>query len=1052
MRKGEHILLYLSFISTGLVVLQANSSLWIGRQSRKINTLKQFPLILIGLLLIAPNIYSQNEAFEKQLKDYFKSSLPNIENRTNNGFLENEIFKYLSYKILKNKSNDSTSLIEEVTGKLTDGSEFKYSYSYDPNGNQSITLYATWDGSQWVSSFQITNTYDSDGKLTLLLYETWDGVQWENAIQLTNTYDSNGNQTLYLLETWDGSQWVNNSQTKYTYDSNGNEILSILERWDGSQWVNSFQLTNTYNSNGNQILSIIQTWDGSQWVNNSQTKYTYDSNGNQIISLNETWNGSQFVTFRQTKNTYDSNGNQTLSLLETWNGSQFVNVSQTKNTYDSNENQTLSLIETWDGIQWVNNSRIIFTYDSNGNMILGLSEKFESNNWVAANGSIRFEDSFGRTESYFASEINVTYLILDVEAPVITHTPIQQAEANQAITITANISDNEQVSNAQMSYSKAGESNFITLNMTANGSVYSSDIPSSEVTLAGIEYFITAADTSGNDIREPASGVFSIQVSIEDVEAPVITHTPIQQAEANQTITITANISDNEQVSNAQLFYRKGGEINFKSLTLEASGNTFSGDIPINEVTLRGLEYFLTSTDALNNSSRDPANGVIALQVSVSGEGLVKETAQPSGSAQTAYRLITFPLDIDNKNSTSIFNDDLGNYDKTKWRMFELENAQTYKENSSSLKIKPGIAYWLIVNDANKKIDTGPAKSIKTNEPYAIPLNAGWTFIGNPFNYSIPLANLSLANNQTFTIEFYSGSWNPFGGSIQPFEGYALFTESATELLINPALTNSNLAKDLSKENVKSLWEINIVATCQAAMDLTNVVALVPSSSKSWDKHDRPEPPVIGDYISLYFPHNDWDKISKSYSKDARPVIGDGDIWDIEVRTNVKDIINLSFENIESLPTNYEIKLIDEKFQMVKDLISSSKYSLNGSNNDAPRKLKLIIGNKEFVNKKIEQIIIAPTTFQLFQNYPNPFNPTTAIRYTISNAEPIHDLSVQLKIYDMLGKEVATLVDKQQSPGNYEVEFNGNNISSGIYYYQIKIGKFVETRKMILLK
>ena len=61
MIKGENILLYLSFISTGLEVLQANSSLWIGRQSRKINTLKQFPLILIGLLLIAPNIYAQNE-------------------------------------------------------------------------------------------------------------------------------------------------------------------------------------------------------------------------------------------------------------------------------------------------------------------------------------------------------------------------------------------------------------------------------------------------------------------------------------------------------------------------------------------------------------------------------------------------------------------------------------------------------------------------------------------------------------------------------------------------------------------------------------------------------------------------------------------------------------------------------------------------------------------------------------------------------------------------------------------------------------------------------
>jgi len=87
-------------------------------------------------------------------------------------------------------------------------------------------------------------------------------------------------------------------------------------------------------------------------------------------------------------------------------------------------------------------------------------------------------------------------------------------------------------------------------------------------------------------------------------------------------------------------------------------------------------------------------------------------------------------------------------------------------------------------------------------------------------------------------------------------------------------------------------------------------------------------------------------------------------------------------------------------------------------------------------------------TYQLFQNYPNPFNPTTSIYYTL----PSRSL-VNLKVYDMLGQEVATLVDNQlQIEGQYAVQFDGNSFASGVYYYRLTAGNFTEVRKMILLK
>jgi len=88
-----------------------------------------------------------------------------------------------------------------------------------------------------------------------------------------------------------------------------------------------------------------------------------------------------------------------------------------------------------------------------------------------------------------------------------------------------------------------------------------------------------------------------------------------------------------------------------------------------------------------------------------------------------------------------------------------------------------------------------------------------------------------------------------------------------------------------------------------------------------------------------------------------------------------------------------------------------------------------------------------PLSFSLSQNYPNPFNPTTEIKYTIPQSG-----FVELKVYDVLGREVASLVNKEQSLGNYKIEFNASNLTSGIYIYRINTGNYSNTKKMILLQ
>jgi len=112
--------------------------------------------------------------------------------------------------------------------------------------------------------------------------------------------------------------------------------------------------------------------------------------------------------------------------------------------------------------------------------------------------------------------------------------------------------------------------------------------------------------------------------------------------------------------------------------------------------------------------------------------------------------------------------------------------------------------------------------------------------------------------------------------------------------------------------------------------------------------------------------------------------------------------------------------------------------------------LVLFSANFIFAQNDIEKVRSTEITkdeIYLKQNYPNPFNPTTNIKYQIANKK-----LVILKIYDILGKEIETLVNERQSPGVYEVTFDGSALSSGVYFYKLTADNYSETKKLVLIK
>ncbi len=138
----------------------------------------------------------------------------------------------------------------------------------------------------------------------------------------------------------------------------------------------------------------------------------------------------------------------------------------------------------------------------------------------------------------------------------------------------------------------------------------------------------------------------------------------------------------------------------------------------------------------------------------------------------------------------------------------------------------------------------------------------------------------------------------------------------------------------------------------------------------------------------------------------------------------------LQFESLEYVESNYE-NTYPEAFA------EGLKYMFN----DVPSRLE-------------ENSSTSPIEYQLEQNYPNPFNPTTTIQYTVPNfaSDFISSSKVSLIVFDVLGREVKTLVNEQQTNGSYKVNFNASGLESGVYFYRLNVGSYTQSRKMILLK
>lgn len=429
---------------------------------------------------------------------------------------------------------------------------------------------------------------------------------------------------------------------------------------------------------------------------------------------------------------------------------------------------------------------------------------------------------------------------------------------------------------------------------------------------------------------------------------------------------------------------------------------------------------------------------------------LTNPTPKPAGGTSKSYRLISVPLRLDNSSPRAVLEDDLGVYDPEKWRLFDYQNGG-YVEIDSSRNFTPGRSFILIVRETPDSIDTGSGELV-ADSIVTVFLDSGWNFIANPFNFPIPVSALQTSER---VITFTQNGWSdpiPPSDSLKPWEGYAIKVAVPGSLKIRlPEVGRQSQAK-IAMPNTDG-WSIQVKAQSQDAKDLANYAGVRGDALDEWDHHDFYEPPPIGDYVMLYFPHREWSIRPDTYSQDFRPANNDSYRWNFEVRSRIKDSVNLTFAGLDEIPAFYEVWVLDKVLKRSQNLRLNNRYGFQNLKKDLVHELVLLVGNKYFIEEKLNEAGAIPSQYALFDNFPNPFNPTTAIRYALPEQQ-----KVTLKIYNLFGQEVTSLLDGELKNSGYHIEYwDGRNrqgfaVASGVYLYQIYIGSFSDTKKMVLVK
>ena len=511
------------------------------------------------------------------------------------------------------------------------------------------------------------------------------------------------------------------------------------------------------------------------------------------------------------------------------------------------------------------------------------------------------------------------------------------------------------------------------------------------------------------------------------------------------------------ELERVTLFYRTGGETSFSAVDMTVTNGVYQAAIPAEAVTARGVAYYVEAQDVEGNTARAPSNQLTSFPVSV--DGITKSSTQPTGNTESAYRLISVPMQPDNAAPSAVL-DELGDYDNgIAWRFFEgvQRNGQSPTEFPNTADLLPGRAFWLIVRNAADAIDTGAGTVLPIDAPEDVDLVEGWNYVANPFNFPLPIANLQRESGADIQLYRYDGSWSAVtdaNATLPPFAGFAIESSGEDVLTFDPMLSASSVnaqSKQLAEQTEASWnWSIGIAGRSGAASDRHTTAAVASEAADGADALDWPEPPRPAGGLSVTFERPDWQSGNDRYLVDVRKTPSRGVMWPFTVQAARPDPVTLTFDGVAQVPEAFEVWLLDTYNKASQNLRTTPRYTLDDVNTQQERSLRLIVGQADYVQQELEAAGALPATYALADIYPNPTPSGATIRYGLPKEQP-----VTLTVYNVLGQKVATLMENRtMEPGFHTIQWRGETgsgapLASGVYFVRMRAGDFTASKKIV---